>query len=352
MSAHAEWIDAMRVMPVASVAARLGFPIARSGAASKGSFPCPACGSERRHERRGDRRGACGLNPNGMGWRCFSCDASGDSISLVSYVVAGAGKLSSLDSSAKKLVREECERIAGVVPTAEVELERAAIVPVYPDIAEVKALWKASHKVSTIPSAVAWLGSRGISVEQVEQADIARVLPDFGSIPRWSTSWRAYGNRLLVKMVDADGVGRSIKARRMFTASEGAKSRAPFYPDAGYTVQGLVFASPVARTMLQGSQSASKVVLVEGEKKTLQQMRIASDAAVIGIASGSVSKQLLAKVPVSCEIHVRTDPDDAGAKYASEILAALPVARRAAVKLPRWLKVTDADTCKVAVWKE
>ena len=78
------WIDAMRGASIRSVAHELGLLVAPARGASGGSiYGCPACGGERRHASRRDRRGAIGIRKDDRGWRCHECDSSGDAIDLV-----------------------------------------------------------------------------------------------------------------------------------------------------------------------------------------------------------------------------------------------------------------------------
>ena len=53
---------------------------------SRSLTPCPACGAETRHPRRGDPRGAVGITRDGGGWHCFECENGGDAVRLAAWL--------------------------------------------------------------------------------------------------------------------------------------------------------------------------------------------------------------------------------------------------------------------------
>ena len=56
--------------------------------ARRGSLkPCYACNATQRSSK--DTRGPIGLRPDGLGWKCFACEQTGDVIDLVSFSVFG-----------------------------------------------------------------------------------------------------------------------------------------------------------------------------------------------------------------------------------------------------------------------
>ncbi len=133
------WIDAAQHVPVFEVAQHFGAAQKGRGA-SGGSCACPACGAQKRHTKTGDKRGAVGIRRDGLGWRCFSCDASGDALNLVAYVLAGC-RLRDADSDGRAKVRAwfEAEYGTASAPPAP-RPAPAPAAPNYPPAAEVHRL--------------------------------------------------------------------------------------------------------------------------------------------------------------------------------------------------------------------
>ncbi len=77
------WIDEAKANKIFDVAPALGLRPAR-GQSFK---PCPACNAEKRGSS--DSRGPVGVRSDGLGWRCWSCDAKGDVVDLAAFVKAG-----------------------------------------------------------------------------------------------------------------------------------------------------------------------------------------------------------------------------------------------------------------------
>lgn len=98
------WIDEVKQADVSAVAAALGLQSTRGNAVK----PCPACNAEQRGSA--DRRGPVGLRPDGTGWRCFRCDASGDAPELASYKLHGCS-LRDLDSTKQKDLRQRLHNL-------------------------------------------------------------------------------------------------------------------------------------------------------------------------------------------------------------------------------------------------
>ena len=72
----------LRAADVTALAARLGLRVQGRGIA-----PCPACSADQRGDR--DRRPPVLARSDGRGWRCYRCDASGDAVGLVAWLVTG-----------------------------------------------------------------------------------------------------------------------------------------------------------------------------------------------------------------------------------------------------------------------
>jgi hypothetical protein len=331
-----EWLERMREMSVSAVAAELGRSVAPPRGASGGHvYGCPACSADRRHTKAGDKRGAIGIAQNGRGWRCFQCDAAGDAIDFVACALRGR-KLSDLGDAGKAEVRDWCQRWlrldgSGVHrrPAPSPPPPEPRREPVYPPADEVEALWSACVPVCDVPEVRAWLDSKRIDAISISDADMARALPSSASLPRWARtregSWLASNHRLVVPMVDASGVVRSLRARRLSPGD-------PKSVAAGlYHCAGLVLACGLARQVLAYGKAPEwwegplRFEVAEGEKKWLLRMFCYSDAnerapAFIGVESGSWTAQLAARIPDGSEIFIATDPDETGARYATAIV--------------------------------
>ena len=137
------YIDAAQRVPVFEVAQHRGQPVQKSRGASGGSCACPnpACAAVRRHCKRGDKRGAVGIRRDGLGWRCFTCNAAGDALDFVAYALAGC-RLRDADADGRAKVRAWFEAEYGVAsaPPAPRPAPAPAAPPNYPPAAEVRRL--------------------------------------------------------------------------------------------------------------------------------------------------------------------------------------------------------------------
>lgn len=348
----AEWLERMRDVNVLAVAAGLGRDVQAPRGASGGSiYGCPACNADRRHTQTSDKRGAVGIERSGHGWRCFQCDASGDALDFAAYALR-TKRFGELGDAAKAEVREWCQRWLGLdssssTPHAKLITPPAARPepePTYPPADEVAALWGACVRVVDVPSVRTWLDSKRIDAITVADADLARALPDGVHLPAWaavgSRSWLASGHRLIAPMVDARGVMRSVLARRVLDG-DGPKSGAA----RGFQRVGLVLACGLARQVLVAGKvpewwgkAELRIVVVEGEKKLLMRSTLFSDAnehapAVIAVESGSWRPEHAARIPDGSAVFIATDPDEAGARYATTIVQSF--ASRIAAKAVR-----------------
>jgi len=127
------WIDDVKARaPVMAVADACGLRVTRGA----GLTPCLACNAEQRGSD--DRRGPVGARTDGNGWRCFRCDASGDSIDLAA-MRWGGGRLRELSPEQRQVVRERCAELgwcstddaapAGAGRAAPPRVQRAAPPP-------------------------------------------------------------------------------------------------------------------------------------------------------------------------------------------------------------------------------
>lgn len=366
--ANAEWVERMRSASVLGVAKVLGLEVQPPRGSSGGSFPCPACNAPRRHTKTRDKRGAAGVRPDGHGWRCFQCDASGDAIDLVAFALRGAG-LADLNEAGKADVRAWCMRelgLNGSPATSSRPAPRPRPAPEpprpprYPPVDEVRALWEACKPVVEVPEVARWLESKRIDPHAVADTDLARALHPGVRLPRWArfrldderfSDWLAGGYLMIAQLVDARGQVSSVLARAVRTGQE-PKSRAA----SGFERRGLVLACPLARqTLALGAKPAwwpadlpLRFEVAEGEKKWAMRATLRTHEhapACIGIESGSWTDELGARLPDGSSVFVATDPNDAGARYATTIVRSLApriLAKTVSVELHPYLELVVA----------
>ncbi len=338
----------MRGVSVLGVAKALGLEVQPARGSSGGAFRCPACNAQRRHMKTSDKRAAAGVRNDGRGWRCFQCDVAGDALSLVAYALRGAG-LSKLNDVGTADVRAWCESWLGLAPTSASSPRTVAPPalapepskpPRYPPLGEVSALWESCLPVNEAPELAHWLRSKRLDPDAVADSDLARALHPGMRLPRWAqfridderfSDWLAGGYLLIAQLCDASGAIRSVLARNVRAGQE-PKSRAA----GGYERRALVLACPLARQVLASGTKPAwwpadqplRIEIAEGEKKwimraTLRSEGLADAPACIGIESGSWTDELANRIPAGSSVFVATDPNSAGAKYATTIVRSL-----------------------------
>lgn len=294
-----------------------------------------------------DRSPSCSVQNRGgeLLWKCHSCDQGGDVLTLVAAVrglsMSGRGFIEVLVEAARLgglwHIVDELEGRASDVERREAPRRAAAPPPemapererTWPDRGEVEALWGTCGLVSEDDEASAYLAGRGIDAAMVDALELGRVLPGRGALPRWasyrgaaavSSTWRELGYRLIVPMFDPDGAMRSVRAWRV-RLGEGPKR----LPPSGHKASGLVMADTFARAMLTGSRTPDRVVVVEGEPDHFVRCIVtrSPSTAILGIVSGSWTQDFADKLPRGVRVDVRTDADDAGDRYAAEIIASV-----------------------------
>ena len=92
------FIDSIKKIPLRNVAAVIGMRPARMSSLT----PCPHCNATVRGSK--DKRGPVGLTPNGQGFMCHRCKASGDTVDLVSYHLSNKRLRDMSTSEMKNLV--------------------------------------------------------------------------------------------------------------------------------------------------------------------------------------------------------------------------------------------------------
>lgn len=334
-----EWIAQVKVQGVRRVALAFGVEETRG----RGLTPCPACSAAKRHPSRRDRRGAVGVRRDGLGWRCFECEETGDAITLASWCVLG--KRRPIGQEWGEL-RRACAVHGLCFPhSREVAGPRARfMVPIEPQpeptpvrprgAAEV---WATVLQPVTQDAAVSrYLTDRALDPADIEARDLARALPEGTSLPRWTRfqgrPWTETGHRLIVPLWSATGVLESLHARNVL-ANVPLRHKAA--SPAGAELRGLVMADALGRRMLEdsslgnGSPAAELIAscglwVMEGLPDFLTRATDFSEAAenapaVLGILSGSWTGAVAARVPDGTTVGIDTHADSDGDKYADLI---------------------------------
>lgn len=319
------WLEDSARTPVADVATRLGYELRR--AVSADTCPCPACGAERRHAGRGDRRGAVGIpRARPSTWHCFACDAAGDSVDFVAYRLH-TRRFRELDAGQKAAVRDW---FGGLGVTTTRPRMQAEPPPNYPPADEVAALWASCMPVTDAAQVAGYLAFRGIPAHGVAHLDLARALPSGADVPPWAhlgeRTWGQSMHRLIVPLWDARGSLRSLLARSI--------ERQPFLKSAGasgYARAGLVMADRLARSVLERGRAPAwwvgrvQVVIREGEVDWLDESSRPwrPSQFTFGIVSGSWTMAHAKRLPIGAHVVIATDDDQAGDKYAATIATTL-----------------------------
>ncbi len=334
-------ISQVKAFAVVEVAEAFGFDVDQRGDRTRAVRGCPACGQVTRHQKSHDRRGAVGITPNGMGWRCFQCDASGSALDFASWASTGRRLHRDVMPAVLRACANVglCDDFAGEASARPVSRRIPVLQPIEPPrlerppAGEVAALWAASHRLDEVPSEIdpawggdarAYLRRRGYDVGIAARLDLARVLPPPTRFA-WP-SWWPYGSktwRLVMPLFDASGAMVSFQARAIVNATPKDRNAR------GYAMGELAFACPTGRALLAGSVVGIKTVtVVEGLTdvfKLTTRMWLKGDGhAVLGYVSGSAP--LFARItwPAGVPCRVATDRDAQGDKYADAITEALP----------------------------
>ncbi len=285
----------------------------------------------------GERNPSCSVTkgPDGtVRVKCFACELAGDGFHLVAAVhqldctrdwvevmalTAEALGLCEIADEVRNGREPSGERKPPPEPTPEPE-------KVYPPELEVLRLWGDAGFVNEDREASACLVARKIDPDIVTVKDLARVIRKDQALPRWARyrgkdeearTWIETGHRLLLPVYDHQGQHRSVRAWRV---RNGASPKR--LPPSGHKQQGLVLANREAVRMLQGEHAPVRLVVSEGEPDwTCWAVRYSGP--VVGIGSGSWTPEFAAKVPLGSQVLVRTDVDDAGDKYARQVIESL-----------------------------
>lgn len=303
---------------------RLGLSQGAQRQASGWIVRCPA------HD---DRNPSCSVTrgPDGtIRARCFSCGWTGDALTLVAAVhgmdiknrfrdvMVEAASIAGLHAIVDELRNGKAyePRPLPVAPPAEPDRD-------YPDLSQVESLWNASGPLDEDEDSKWLLEGRGIDPRAAARMGLGRALGSgvgASTLPSWAryrgSEWPALGFRIVVPVFDASGTMRSVRAWRV-KAGDGPKR----LPPAGHRASGLVMANRVALDMLASDRgSPCRVVVAEGEPDFFSWSLKAPWMPVLGIVSGSWSQDFADRIPYGSELIVRTHHDDAGERYAAEIV--------------------------------
>ncbi len=252
-------------------------------------------------------------------WKCHSCDASGDVLSLIAAV-------NGLDHRHQfRDVLRVATELAGTV------LLTAAPAPTstrphtteYPPQSEIASLWGMCVPLAGGQPSVESLRQRAINPWIVRRYDLARHLTrrpeSLPGIARTAHSdWLQLGYTLIIPVYDWTLQMRSLRAWRCSDNRRMAKR----LPPAGYSSQRLIMANRAALELLssdQGENPYEDLIIVEGEPDYLTRATVDFDRPVIGVFSGSWSNDFAKRVPDNTSVYIRTHCDKAGDKYAGQI---------------------------------
>lgn len=269
--------------------------------------------------------------------RCHGCGFSGDGFTLIACV-------HNLDSRRDfRRVLEIAAEFTGydlgaarTGPIAPPPVRQPPPPPQRPPYAQLKQLWHYCLKPTLIHAdrdndALMFLVRRKLSPVTLADMDLVRIMPrglladddrPWSWWPnRWHDTWR-----LFMRAYDVHGHLASVQARAVVD-TDGPKTRWPFECSA----QGLLFGNRRGILMLRREEPIdqpplARVVIVEGMTDTMamsEDMR-GQPVAVLGVTSGSAAVLREVAWPRHVPVHIRTDLDDAGDRYADEIAASLP----------------------------
>ena len=340
------WAERVVERGVLSVARALGLTTTPPRNGTGGAHYCPACNAERRHTKSGDKRLAADVTRNGRGWHCYQCEATGDALDVVAYRLRGS-RFRELGDAARDDVRSWCARewpdVAELLDAAARRAPAPALPPLpvpttttpdapleYPTD-DALALWGACVAVKDDAEVCRYLsapraeGGRGLPDAARFSPHVARALPP-DLRPAWTmhrpdpaapaATWAATGHRLVLPTYDAGGVHRSVLARAIVPTPRKSSTAGPR--------TGLVMANGGARAMLETGtlpDGERRVVVAEGEIDFLT-LIARRERVALGVFAGSwrADSAIAPRIPDRTTLVVWTHGDDAGRKYAQDIL--------------------------------
>ncbi len=192
---------------------------------------------------------------------------------------------------------------------------------------QVHALWARCRPLDQDRETSAWASTRGLDPFTIADRDLCRALPADATVPGWAhlggAPWPEGGYRLVLPLYDPSGRIASLHARNVRPDAV-PKGALP----ASYAASGLIMAEGGAAQMLAGGVwQPHDVWIAEGVPDFLTLASDFNDAddesVVLGVVSGSWSKEIADRIPEECRVVVATHDDSAGERYASTIATTL-----------------------------
>lgn len=270
---------------------------------------------------------------------CFGCQWTADALGLIG-VARGLSTFADVLAEGASLAGLELEDTRNVRPGMANAQPRPApdALPVaerpYPAPQELRAFWEALVDISSDDETGGMLQvRRGLDVALLSAMGAGRCIPEEGGpLPKWarfrgdadrSRDWRETSHRLILPSFDASGVMRSVRAWRVRSGGE-YDSTPKRLPPSGYRATGLVLANRVAQQALAAERRIPRRwVFAEGEPDFLVWSARSPQDAVIGIVSGGWTAEHAKRVAYGSLAVIRTHHDEAGERYASEIVSSL-----------------------------
>lgn len=269
-------------------------------------------------------------------FRCFSCSATGDVLTLVAIVhgldvrnnfrevLLEAAMIAGLDDVVRELNDQQEYKPRPLPQLPEPEADRG-----YPPSLEVASIWQSSLPVTKDDVVGGHLIGRKLDPRAIESMDLARAIPASACVPPWAmyrgAPWSESGHRLVLPVVDSLGAVMSVRSWRV--EGDAAAKR---LPPTGHRATGLALANSRAQKMLAGPSSPKQVIVVEGEPDFLSAAVTWPTRPILGVLSGTWSADFAARIPTGSEVIVMTHNDQAGDKYAEDIIGTIK--KRAVVR--------------------
>jgi len=323
MSRSDGWLADTKRVGIAQVIAELGLQLARG----RSLTPCPACAADRRGRQ--DSRGPVGLRPEDR-WKCYRCDARGDAIDLVAYVLTGAQLGASNHEQVRNWfgARGWCDVDFDSHPGA-VTVTRPTVAPIeFPTIRppqhEVLALWDASCPTAEDDQVAAFLRGRGYDPDLVDELRIARATPRSHDWPSWWPATWSRTWRLVTRAWEPNGRLASLHARAVVPTDRG-KTRWP----KGCSAASLLFVDQHGLDLLRRrGQPGGRVIVGEGLTGLVNAALLCADEdppiPILNATSGGFPALREVSWPSGSSVYVYTDDDDPGERYADQARTAIP----------------------------
>jgi len=337
-----DWIAQVNRHGISKVARALGLTVD-----NRGISPCPSCGAKRRGKT--DSRSPIGIRADDRGGKCHPCSATFNPVSLMALIVSGQTKP---DYHQWAEVRNRCFSLGlcnredqkdgassskgNTLHTAPIKME-SVNKPLRPPASEVQSLWESCIPVTDDDQVKSWMtNSRGFTpqmIVNIDQRSLARALNPKSALPAWCTyrsrNWIETTHRVIVPLVGPTGAIESLHARALRPEGERDKAASP----KGFEIRGLVMADQLGKVVLEEGapgwwKQPHRIVICEGVPDYLiwasRYGYAAEDApAVLGVISGSWSKEIAARIPNECRVVIRTHNDRSGNEYAQKIISSL-----------------------------